>query len=77
MKCIKTITKKHLWSPFEIRAECGTVGYYRTYVLKCEACGIVDDRFKYESSPPDHSETQILDNLLKQQKKGDLTRGKI
>ena len=70
MRCPKTVTKKHLWEPFGIHAEfSGTVGYYRTYVLKCKSCDLTDDRFKYRSSPPYHSMDRVLSTLLENQKK--------
>lgn len=67
-KCLKTITKKHLWGINEISAKfSGTVGYYRTYVLKCTACDLIDDRITYTSSPPYHSSDRTLKHLLDKQ----------
>src|SRR3990167_5702243 len=43
--CLKTITKKHKWEAVEYNASfTGTVGYDRSYALKCIACGIVNDQ---------------------------------
>ena len=65
MECTKTVSKQHIWEPFEIHAEfSGTVGYYRTYVLKCITCDRVNDRFRETSSPPTHNMNNVLNRLL-------------